>query len=193
VDVDLRTWEAWRGIHQPFELDWWKDALKNKGHSQDPGFTAQWEPVREFIEPTGRIIDIGCGPRPPFAPCTVIEPLALEYYKITPWQWWNGVTVHPFPAEFTITGLRGETIICWNAIDHLIGWRKVLDNMLLYGTSNARYAISTDFWPPFVGHPGFGKQEFMAAINERFVIHKQRWNFDRALALLMTARVDALA
>lgn len=188
MDADLRTWEAWRTIHQPFELGWWKDVLANKGHSQDPGFAAHWNPVREFIEPTGRVIDIGCGPRPPFSPCTVIEPLANEYKTITPPEWWDGVIVHAQPAEQRIEGLQGETVICWNAIDHLIGWREVLDTMLAYGSPSARFAIATDFWPPFVGHPGFGKQEFMAAINERFVIHKQRLNFDRALSLLMTAK-----
>jgi hypothetical protein len=31
---------------------------------------------------TGDLLDIGCGPRPPFPPCTVIEPLALEYQAL---------------------------------------------------------------------------------------------------------------
>ena len=188
--LDPRTWKAWREVHQKFELDWWKGALAD-GHSVsiDAEHEAQWAEVREFIAPHGAILDIGCGPRPPFAPCTVIDPLALEYYKLTPWQWWKGVTVHAFPAEHRIDGLHADTIICWNALDHLIGWRDVLDNMLAYGNPDATFAVATDFWPePFDGHPGFPREDFDAEIAKRFVIVRQREPFGRHLALVMRAK-----
>lgn len=190
--TDLRTWHAWEAVHQPWELGWWRDALAN-GHSQDDaGFAAAWAPVKEWIKPRGMILDIGCGPRPPFAPCTVIEPLAHHYMDMTPPAWWQGVKVCAQPAERIVDELRGwyDTVVCWNAIDHAVGWRDILDNMLAYGSVDgiARFAIATDFWPPFVGHPGFGRDEFMAEIAKRFEIIERREPFGRQLALLMKAR-----
>jgi hypothetical protein len=185
---DLRTVEAWRQVHQPFELGWWKEHLP-AGHCDDPGFTRQWDEIKAFIQPHGSVIDIGCGPRPPFAPCcTVIEPLALEYQKITPDEWWKGVTVYDQPAEQLVADLQGDTIVCWNALDHTIGWRTILDNMVSYGSATARFAIATDFWEPFEGHPGYPRGEFMAEIDKRFVIRQRREPFGRQLALLMTTK-----
>lgn len=180
-DPDLRTWDAWRTIHQPFELDWWTEQLAN-GHNADHG-----DEVRAFIEPQGVVIDIGSGPRPTFAPCVVIDPLAESYRKLRP-EWWNNVTVYAQPAEQRIDGLKGDTIVCWNALDHLIGWRDVLDNMMAYGREGARFAVATDFFDPFLGHPGFDRQEFDREIDRRFVVLKRREPFDRQLALLMTAK-----
>lgn len=186
MDEDLQTWDAWREIHQPFEIDWWKQRLP--GHCADPGFSMQWQKVRDWIEPHGDILDIGCGPRPPFPPCTVIEPLAEEYRKITPNEWWESVSIYSQPAEHLVFGLKADTIICWNCIDHTIGWRRILDNMLIYGRPNARFAIATDFQKPFIGHPGFQYRDFMNQINERFIVCKQREPFGREIALLMIAK-----
>jgi hypothetical protein len=113
-DSDLKTWDAWREIHQPFELQWWREALE-AGHSRDDqGFVDQWDPVREFIHPYGQVIDIGCGPRPPFAPCIAIEPLAREYLKLVPKAWWKDVTILMQPAEDVMQPLCGQadTVIC---------------------------------------------------------------------------------
>lgn len=192
--TDLRTIEAWRDIHQPFELNWWKEHIA-QGHLTDPGWTLFWDDVRAFIEPHGRTIDIGCGPRPPFAPCYAIDPLILEYKAITPGKWWAGVIAYSDPAEDLIPSLRGkgDTIVCWNCLDHTVGWKQILDNMLAYGAPNARFAIATDFHEPFVGHPGYPRTEFDAEIDKRFHIHKRRrqrpGHHDRDLSLLMTARV----
>jgi hypothetical protein len=184
--LELKTWEAWNTIHQPFELDWWREALK-AGHSQDDaGFAAQWAPVKEFIQPRGVIIDIGCGPRPPFAPCVVIEPLAQRYSEIVPREWWTGVTVYNQCAEILIPDLKGDTVICWNCIDHAIGWRQIIDNMCAYGNPGARFAIATDFHAPFTGHPGVPRDEFMDEIERRFTIVDRREPFGRHLALLLT-------
>ena len=174
--TDLRTWDAWHDTHQIYELNWWAEHLP-QGHCADPGWTSQWDEIKAFIEPHGRIIDIGCGPRPPFRPGTVIEPLALEYQKITPAEWWASVIVYAQPAEQLVPNLVGDTIVCWNALDHAIGWREILDNMVRYGSSTARFAIATDFWEPFEGHPGYPRAEFMAEINKRFIIRKQREHF----------------
>jgi len=185
---DLRTWDAWHLTHQPFELQWWKDHLAN-GHSLDDAeFLKVWSEVREFIKPYGVVLDIGCGPRPPFAPCIAIEPLALEYRKLVPPEWWYGVEVHAHPAEFLIDKLHANTVICWNCIDHTIGWCAILDNMLAYGDKRTRYALATDFWEPFVGHPGFERQQFMAEVEKRFEIIDKREPFGRELALIMIKR-----
>ena len=186
---DLRTWEAWRETHQPFELQWWKDNLDN--YRDDAAFEEMWREVRDFIQPKGLILDIGCGPRPPFKPCIVIEPLADEYQKITPSEWWKGVTVYAQPAELLIEQLlklRFDTVICWNCIDHTIGWREILDSMVEYGDAGTRYGLATDFWEPFIGHPGFEREEFMAEVEKRFEIIDRREPLGRQLALLMKIR-----
>ncbi len=187
---DLRSWDAWHQIHQVFELDWWRNALARGHYADDAAFEAQWARVREFIKPEGRILDIGCGPRPPFAPCAVIEPLADEYRAITSTIWWDEVEAYTRPAEKTLIELEGlfDTIICWNALDHTIGWKDILDNMLAYGALGARFAIATDFFPPFAGHPGFPRGAFMNEIDKRFQIIDRREPFGRQLALLMVAK-----
>jgi hypothetical protein len=171
--TDLRTWDAWRENHQPFELGWWREHAQNY---QDPTFTQMWQVFSDFIEPRGRIIDIGCGPRPPFAPCVVIEPLADAYLDLpgVDHTWWWGVEVHAQPAEQRVPGLLGDTIVCWNAIDHAIGWRDILDNMVAYAAPHAHLALSTDFWPPFDGHPGFDRDEFLAEVDKRFITIRRR-------------------
>lgn len=182
---DLRTWDAWNKIHQPFELGWWKRALRN-GHDGLPG---KHQEMAEFIKPHGVIIDIGSGPRPVFTPCIVIEPLAFEYQKIAPKEWWEGVAIFNRPAEQRIEGLRADTIICWNCINHSIGWREILDNMRSYANDGATLALATEFNQPFVGHPGFSREDFMKEIDQRFKVVDQREPFDRMhLALLMEVR-----
>lgn len=185
---DIRTWDAWHRDHQPFELQWWREHLDN--YRDDDAFAAQWVEVKDFIQPSGVIVDIGCGPRPPFKPCIVIEPLAEKYKEITPPEWWQGVVVYGHPAETIVDDLVGgaNTVICWNCIDHTIGWKDILDSMVVYGHTTTRYAIATDFWPPFLGHPGFEREEFMQEIKKRFNILEAREPFGRALALLMQRR-----
>jgi len=190
---DLCTWAAWHEIHQRFELDWWRDALP-KGHSgDDANFVARWRPIKEFIQPCGLILDIGCGPRPPFAPCIAIEPLAERYQRlasVSP-RWWDDVTVYAQPAERFIEGLWGaaDTVVCWNCLDHAVGWRDILCNMRLYGKPTARFAIATDFHEPFIGHPGFPRDEFMVEVTKQFTILDRREPFGHDLALLMQCRV----
>jgi hypothetical protein len=190
MTTDLKTWPAWHTIHQPFELNWWKRALA-EGHScDDKAFLDAWLPVKEWIEPLGHVIDIGCGPRPPFAPCTVIDPLADEYRKITPPEWWHRVVVHSSAAETFIPSLAGsgDTVICWNALDHAVGWKDILLNMRFYCKRDAQVAIALDFWDPFDGHPGCPRGEFDAEIAKHFVEVKRKEPFGRHLALLLKAR-----
>jgi hypothetical protein len=152
--TDLRTWDAWRDVHQPWELRWWKEQLA-QGHSRDDnGFARFWGEVIGFIRPDGRIIDIGCGPRPPFAPCAVIEPLANAYRELVPASWWEGVEVFAQPAEELIDGLRGDTIICWNCLDHTIGWSMAVRTMhalpslqIFFSRSSVTQALTaTSLW-----------------------------------------------
>lgn len=172
-------------MHQPFELNWWREHIP-KGHLDDGQFLPFVKEIRDWIEPTGHVLDIGCGPRPFFPPCTAIDPLAGEYLRMTPPEWWAEVTVHSQAAEVAIPGLKADTIICWNALDHTIGWREILDRMVEYANPGARIALSTDFWPPFDGHPGYERDEFMSEMDKRFSVVKSREPFGRALALLMT-------
>ncbi len=60
--------------------------------------------------------------------------------------------------------------------------------MLAYGAPGARFAIATDFFPPFDGHPGFPRGAFMNEIDKRFRIIDRREPFGRQLALLMVAK-----
>jgi hypothetical protein len=156
----------------------------------DVEFSEAWMPVRQFIKPHGRVLDIGCGPRPPFAPCVVIEPLAEQYQLLdsAKAEWWKGVEIHAQPAEHQIPYLSADTIICWNCLDHTIGWKDILSNMLAYGNAQARFAVATDFWPPFEGHPGYDRVEFEVEIDKRFEIIDRREPFGRQLALLMKAK-----
>ena len=173
-------------MHQPFEFGWWQDALANAhAVTSDTVFAPQWAPVKDFIKPRGWILDIGCGPRPVFGPCTVIDQLAYKYKAITPGKWWNNVKAYNTPAETLIDGLSFDTIICWNCLDHTIGWRKILDNMLAYGRQGACFAVATDFFEPFLGHPGYKRSDFEYEIGKRFTIIEQREPFGRQLALLM--------
>jgi hypothetical protein len=171
-------------VHQPFELHWQQDNGR-LDEGSDAEFAEHWRAVREFIDPQGIVIDIGCGPRPPFAPCIVIEPLAQAYIELAPARWWNNVLVHAHPAEQRVLGLSADTVICWNCLDHSIGWRDILENIWCYARPQARVAIATDFYPPFVGHPGFERAEFMHAIEERFSILESRENWRHAIALLL--------
>lgn len=195
--VDLRTQEAWHTIHQPFEIGWWREALKRDHFGSDENFEAECAKVAAFIDPHvpverwGSIIDIGSGPRPFFRPCVAIEPLAREYQEIAPAQWWEGVTVHAQKAEEIIPGLKGDIIMCWNALDHAVGWREILDAMLAYGNPRARFAVATDFYPPFDGHPGFERDDFIREIGRRFRIVRSRERSScepsgRQLSLLLT-------
>jgi hypothetical protein len=111
---------------------------------------------------------------------TVFRPpgFAVKYQEFVPAEWWNGVAVYARPAEETIPNLRADTVVCWNCIDHTIGWRAILDNMLTYGNPGARFAIATDFFDPFLGHPGFERNDFMREIEARFTVIEAREPFE---------------
>jgi hypothetical protein len=79
-------------------------------------------------------------------------------------------------------------VICWNAINHAIGWREILRNMRVYGAQDARHAIATDFFPAFVGHPGFDRGSFMQEIKQHFTIVDSRAGLGCELALLMESK-----
>jgi hypothetical protein len=170
-------------------LAWWREALKG-GHSRDDAeFATKWNEVRQFIGVHGDVLDIGCGPRPPFAPCTVIDPLANKYREMTPRRWWRDVTVYAQPAEVALVDLQQkfDTVICWNCLDHTIGWKTILASMWWYARhrEGTRVGIATDFYPPFDGHPGFDRAEFTAEVAQQFHVLESREPFGRQLALVM--------
>jgi hypothetical protein len=191
MHLDPRSWEAWSAVHQPWELEWQRENGRFDSASDiNVGFAKHWLPMRTFIDPEGSVLDIGCGPRPPFAPCTVIDPLAAAYMQSTPIEWWRDVVVHSQPAEQRIPELDrwADTVICWNCLDHAVGWQEILDNIIAYAKPRARIAIATDFHNPYDGHPGFGENEFMSEIHQRFVVDKVRPKWRQDIAMLLRRR-----
>lgn len=190
----MKTWADWEHIHQPYELDHWRD----RGGIEwcaDEQFHAWWGDVFSFmggVDLGARNLDVGCGPRPPFGPgSTAIDPLIDEYKKLVPKAWWKDIDSHSCPAEELITDLTGEfnTVMCWNCIDHTIGWQQILLNLKAYGAKDATYAIATDFNRPGPGHPGFDRLDFLAEIDKSFKIVKWLEDFhDRHLAMVLKAR-----
>lgn len=183
----MKTWQDWENIHQPFELQyhieegiaWCED---------DKRFGAFWDEIFAFVGVRGRCLDVGCGPRPPFGPnSTALDPLADAYRKLRP-EWWEGIAHHSGPAETLVRGLKGRfmTVMCWNCLDHTIGWRQILRNLRAYGIPSATHAIATDFNPPSIGHPGFDRDEFFTELERHFEIVKQAENFqERDVALVL--------
>ena len=187
---DLRTWEAWHKTHQPFELAWWQDAVARGHFAQESDEERQ---VKAFVAKRGKVLDIGCGPKPIFAPCTVIEPLADEYRKIVPKEYWSYVLVYAHAAEQPREDLfnKFDTVVCWNCLDHAIGWREILINIWRYAKRDARIAVATDFHEPFVGHPGFERSMFESEVHKRFTVVDKREPLGRQVALLLRKAGEA--
>ena len=196
----MRTWADWERIHQPFELGW----HKRKGvalYSDDERFQGHCTSVFEFAgigDPTQHtFLEVGCGPRPALkrfatqGDMFAIEPLADEFKKITPPDWWAEVTAYAQPAETLVPELCGrcDVVMCWNCLDHTIGWREILANLAAYGSARTVYALGTDTCEkrdPHVGHPGFEREDFLAELTRRFEVVEQRensWNLELAFVL----------
>ena len=187
--MDARKQE-WLTVHQPFELDYhkWRGV---EWCSNEEQFQDFWREIENWIDPPAYVLDIGCGPRPPFAPCTVIEPLAYKYQKIAPLAWWQMVTVYGGPAEAHHPELDGQfpLVVCWNCLDHTYDWRAILDNVVRYLAPGGRFALATDFREPSIGHPGYPREEFLTEIQERFEVVKTREHFkERDLCMVLKAR-----
>lgn len=186
----LNTWDDWRTIHQPFELAYHRDYGINwcRDEAQYWNF---WDGILEFVKvPTkGTLIDIGCGPRPPFHKFVethdvhVVDPLLDEYLKLTPFEWWKDLTVYSQPGEENIPGLKADLVMSWNCLDHTIGWRDIIWNAYTYLKPNGIFVCATDFQPPHVGHPGFEQEAFENYLTEFFEILDTREGFyERAKA-----------
>jgi hypothetical protein len=164
----------WENEHQPYELNY----HKNYGIawcSDNNRFLKFWGEIKDFIEPEGKILDIGCGPRPPFR-STCIEPLGEDYRQLTDKSWWAFRKLYAQPAEEFIPELekKFDTVICWNALDHTYDWKKIVENMKRY--SKGKIVIGVDFKPPGVGHPGCDIAEFWELM-KGFEILKRKDNF----------------
>jgi hypothetical protein len=195
----VRTWQDWNAVHQPYELRY----HTRKGIewcSNEERFRGFWTAVFQFAgigSGQRTLLDVGCGPRPPFARYATaasvfaIEPLANEYRKLVPPEWWQGVVAFAQPAETFLPDLAGrcDAVMCWNCLDHTIGWRQILSNIAAYGSSDAVYAVATDFKPPAVGHPGFDRDEFFNELTKNFRIVEQREGFQRLDVALVLERV----
>jgi hypothetical protein len=91
----------------------------------------------------------------------------------------EGNQVFSQPAEEFIDDLQGtfDTILCWNCIDHTVGFDTILQNIFRYAKDDALIVLATDFHPPGIGHPGFTFDEFMYQLNTYFTIVKEEKNF----------------
>jgi hypothetical protein len=182
----MRTWKAWKETHQPFELSY--HINEGIGWCEDEAqFHGFWDAIFDFIGVKGEKLDIGCGPRPPFGEGIAVDPLADSYRKLRP-QWWEGITAYSQPAEEFIPELEGkfQTVLCWNCLDHTIGWKQILLNLKSYGAKDAVYAIATDFKPPHIGHPGFDRAEFFTELEKHFEVTKYAEDFqERDVALVL--------
>ena len=173
TDPDLRTWSV-ETLHQPYELEWWTERRV---------LATRVSQGRQFIEPRGDVLEISSGPRPSL-PCVVIDP-GERISQLKP-EWWEGVAARASqPTTHYRAGNRQSLL---EYARPAIGWRDILDNMLAYGRSGARFAVSTDFQEPFDGHQGFYRQDFEREIDRRFVVIKKLEAFDHELALLMVAK-----
>lgn len=178
--------EEWQKVHQPYELTYHRDQGVN-WCSDEKQFQDFWNEIKNWIKPKGIILDIGCGPRPPFQGFA-IEPLADEYRKITPPEWWENVIYSNQPAEEFIKEFKDKfnRVIIWNCLDHTYNWRQILDNAVKYVKKTGRVIIATDHREPHIGHPGFKKEELLEEINKRFEIVEQKENFkERQLCLIL--------
>jgi len=183
----MNTHEDWVNIHQPFELSYHRDEGIN-WCSNDDQFYSFWGGIKEFVKPEGETLDIGCGPRPPFEGATVIEPLADEYQKITPPEWWEGRKIYSQAAETVIPELNGtfDTVICWNCLDHTPGWKLVLMNIADYLKDGGKFVLGVDHKEPSIGHPSFTRKELFQELNKYFILKEQRINFqERDVALVL--------
>ncbi len=183
-----RTWEAWEKIHQRYEFGYHKNE-GIKWVSSDEQFIPYWGKIFDFIgiaKIEGKnLLDIGCGLRPPFALLAdknkiyAIEPLADKYYEISEHAWWDVMVKYSTPAEIFHPELEGkmDVVMSWNNLDHTIGWKQILENMARYSHKDSIIAISTDFHPAGIGHPGYPKEEFLAEMAKYFDIVKETTDF----------------
>lgn len=182
----MRTWQDWEQTHQPFELDYHstQGIAWCRVENQFRGF---WDTILEWAE-IGGGLDVGCGPRPPLGPGSyAIDPLAFRYKQMVP-EWWKDIIAFNQPAESPITELAGKfnSVLCWNCLDHTIGWKRILANLKAYGTKQATFAIATDFKPPHIGHPGFEREDFFKEVDKHFEVTKYAEDFqERDVALVM--------
>jgi len=189
--------EYWQKFYQEYEVIYWQ-RMGIEWCADEEQFENHWNSIKSWIgELDGEVLDIGCGARPPFdAIC--IEPLADEYKKIAPEEWWKGKEVYVQPAEDFIDKFEAkfDYVISWNSLDHAYDWRKVLDNMKRYVKKDGTIIISTDcrFGEEKsykVEHPqlGLSIEEFVNFIQNDFMIMKmERKNVDRDLSLILKVK-----
>lgn len=181
-----KSLEEWQEIHQTFELDYHVNHGIN-WCSNEERFQTFWNEIRAFVGPYEKLLDIGCGPRPPFANSSVIEPLAEKYQEHAPSEWWEGIRVYNQPAERKVPRIKFDTVVIWNCIDHTYNWQKIIDNINGYLKDGGHLILATDFHEPTIGHPGVGDREkFIEYLNQYFTIVESKENFqERDLALKM--------
>lgn len=164
----------WEEIHQPFELDY----QQNEGfrwRSDDEEFNRRRREIFSTYKVNfEKVLDIGCGPRSIFEGnknVTCMDSLLDEYLKYVPTSWFKGIETISEPAEKHLPELdeKFDLVWCWNCLDHVNDWRKVLDNLKEYLSKDGMLVIGTDAKDSSIGHPGVGSPEILIEeIRKRF-------------------------
>lgn len=199
MNEDIKSQEYWKAHHQPYELRYHKDSGVNWCGDQTK-FWNFWNDIFAFIGINWNdidgmnMLDVGCGPRPPLHlfrkmnNVFLIEPLGYEYQKISPAEWWEGITLFSQPAETPVPDLKDKMdfVMCWNCLDHTYDWKAILDNIRGYLKKDGIFAFAVDTKTPGIGHPSFPREELMEYINKHFVIMKEQKDFmERDLAFIL--------
>lgn len=180
------TKEEWQKECQEYEFNYHEKQGIN-WCSNDNLFNEYWENIKSWIGKEnikGNVLDIGCGPRPPFEGF-YIEPLAEKYQQITKKSWWSNRQGFSCPAEEFVNRLPSmDLVVCWNCLDHTFDWKNILENVLKYLKDDGLFILATDIRPPAKGHPGFNKGEWWQFISAKFRILEMNIGFsERDLCL----------
>jgi hypothetical protein len=150
------------------------------------------------------LIDLGCGPRPALdwfhdGIKICIDPLLNKYRHVCKemkLQWWekrSNYILYSFPAEKRVASLigKGKFILCWNILQHTLGWKKIIENICRYAREDSIVCISTEFGTRHIGHPAnIPEEEFMQVVLKNFTVLKLERNFmEQDVTLKLRLRV----
>lgn len=185
----------WR-IAQFFELKWWQSYLKD----QEPETYLTWKKkywtkfLKEIdIQPSGRILDIGCGPTGIFMANeteegVAIDPLIQKYEKITsifkpsfyPNFSFNNCTWEEFNSKDTF-----DYVFAINAFNHFSDLKKSIKKASKY--SNKYLILSSDvhnytflrflfrLFPGDILHPQQDQlSDYLRILEEDFILEKKK-------------------
>lgn len=197
----LKTKYAWKHIHQPYELEYHKEKGISDFRIDDEKFWGRYAASlfedflnldKESFQQSDFLIDVGCGPRPALVYFSKgirvhIDPLLNEYVKLCKEMkitWWDSLGPNDMsfskPAEELIDSLvgKGRFILCFNVLQHVYNWKKIVENIIKYAHSDSIICVSTKFETQYIGHAAnISERDFMNKINKSFEIIDARRDF----------------